>query len=177
MHNDDHFGAARARRLLLSSCAGLVALVPNMAVLAIAHEMHVSTGHGGLLKFFVMFVDKPLGNPIGILESPDLLVKALFHVLVGLGMAVVFAEVLYPQGSRWGLRGWVIGLWYGVFIWILNAFVVLPSLGEGIAGLRSVGTRGVVVFAVAHFAFFLVLGVTYSALFRTTWRQSSRQPR
>jgi hypothetical protein len=131
----------------------------------------------GYSKFFVMFVDKPLGNPIGILESPDLLVKALFHVLVGLGMAVVFAEVLYPQGSRWGLRGWVIGLWYGVFIWILNAFVVLPSLGEGIAGLRSVGTRGVVVFAVAHFAFFLVLGVTYSALFRTTWRQSSRQPR
>jgi hypothetical protein len=35
-------------------------------------------------------------------------------------MAVLFVEVLYPHGSRRGRGSWVIGWWYGVFVWIVN---------------------------------------------------------
>jgi hypothetical protein len=42
------------------------------------------------------------------------------------------------------------GLAYGTAIWCLNAFLVLPLTGEGIAGFQHSNTLGLIVFAVAH---------------------------
>jgi hypothetical protein len=40
---------------------------------------------------------------------------------------------------------------------VLNAFVVLPLLGEGIAGARLLTVLGMMGFAIAHTAFFIIL--------------------
>ncbi len=49
-------------------------------------------------------------------------------------------------------------------MWLLNAFVVLPLIGEGIAGSRHLGLPGIVGFAVIHTVFFVLLALLYAAL-------------
>ena len=80
--------------------------------------------------------------------------QTAFRIITGLLMAVLHTLVLEPK-----LRGrpFSKGLAYGTAIWCLNACLVLPLTGEGIAGFQHSNTLGLILFAVAHMTFFLPL--------------------
>ena len=68
-------------------------------------------------------------------------------------MAIVYAAIEPGLPGRW----WARGLIYAMLIWLINASIVLPLLGEGFAGWRNLTPTGMVAFAMAHTAFFIVL--------------------
>ncbi len=84
--------------------------------------------------------------------------KMGFHVLVGMLMAAVYA--FGERFVHW--RAWVKGLLYAVLVYLANALIVLPLLGQGIAGSRAVSSFGLIYFAFAHTTFFLLLAWCYA---------------
>jgi hypothetical protein len=88
-------------------------------------------------------------------------------VFVGLLMALFYAFVLEPVLPG---RPLTKGLIYAGLVWLLNALVVLPLIGEGIAGLQALGAAGMIGFALIHTIFFVLLALLY-ARFRAGPRQ------
>lgn len=80
-------------------------------------------------------------------------------VFVGLLMALFYAYVLEPILPGKPL---VKGLTYAAIVWLLNAFLVLPLIGEGIAGSRYLGLAGMTGFAFIHTVFFVLLALLYA---------------
>lgn len=60
------------------------------------------------------------------------------------------------------------GLWKGtlfsLFPWVLNGFLVLPLLGQGLLGIRVLSLEGILYFFVANWLFAAVLGLLYEPL-------------
>jgi hypothetical protein len=59
--------------------------------------------------------------------------KTGFHIVVGLLMAVFYAFLLEPILPGSALAK---GLVFALLVWLANAFIVLPWIGEGLAGSR-----------------------------------------
>ena len=147
--------------------AGLIAIVVNTALLHLAEVIPLKTEAGGLLKLLKMgFGDVIARSSISEiwlrlqLPAPDSVIfKTGFHVAVGLSMALVYAAYLEPRlaGSAWRK-----GLLYACGLWLINAFVLLPWIGEGIAGSRQLSFAGMTYYAVAHTVFFLLLAWLYA---------------
>lgn len=144
-------------RATAALAAGGMAIVANTLALDAADFVPLATAHGGLLKLFLLLTGIQAG-PIGPVA------QNAFHILVGLAMALVYAEVLERR-----LPGppWLGGLLYAAAVWLLNACVVLPLLGEGFAGSRTLTVAGMVWFAAAHTLFFWLLAVLYAGISRT----------
>jgi hypothetical protein len=73
-------------------------------------------------------------------------------------MAIFYAYVM--ESALIG-RPWLKGLIYAASVWIVNAIIVLPLIGESFAGSRHLGASGVIGFALAHTVFFVLLAVLY----------------
>jgi hypothetical protein len=89
---------------------------------------------------------------------PSARFQVAFHVLVGLLMAVLYTYVVEPALIG---RPWLKELIYAASVWILNAIIVLPLIGEGFAGSRHLSAAGMLGFASAHTVFFVPLAVLY----------------
>ena len=76
-------------------------------------------------------------------------------------MAVVYVFFLEP---RRGASPLLRGVLYGTAIWLLNALIVLPAIGEGIAGQYHLSAAGIGGFAVAHMSYFLTLSLLISSV-------------
>ena len=139
-----------SRRSVASLCAGAIAIAINVAALWSADLFHVQTAHGGLLKLLVQLTGLPAPRHGGF--------DIVFHVVVGLVMAVVYGLLLKPL---WRWPPWLLGVIYAAVTWIANAFVVLPIIGEGIAGSFTLSTAGILWFAAAHTVFFVTLALLY----------------
>ena len=147
--------------------AGGVAITINTVVLFAASSIPLVTAHGGLLTLIKPLVGKLLtaSGMVGLWQAAHLpgvhsmIFQAGFHIAVGLVMAVVYAIVVEPWLDD---RAWRKGLIYALVIWLLNAFLILPAIGEGIAGLHSITLGGMLYFAMAHTIFFLLLAILYS---------------
>ena len=159
---------ADARAWLL---AGAVAIAVNTLLLLLAAHFGLQTGHGGVLKLIHPWL-APMLDRSGVAHawastalpapgSPAF--KTGFHVFVGLLMAAVYACA--ERFVRW--RPWVKGLAYAVGVYLANALIVLPLLGQGIAGSRVVSSYGLLYFALAHTTFFMLLACCYAR-----WRRS-----
>jgi len=151
--------------------AGLIAIIANTLVLEAADLIPLVTARGGLLKLLKIYLSAPLAN-LGIaglwaslpLPAPDShAFKTGFHIFVGLLMAVFYAYVLEPL-----LPGTapMKGLLYALFVWLANAFIVLPWIGEGIAGSANLDAGGMIYFAFAHTMFFVLLALLYACFTR-----------
>ena len=138
------------RRIAASLCAGAIAIALNVATLWSADLIHLQTAHGGLLKLLV--------QRAGISVPHSEAFNITFHVAVGLAMAVGYSLLLEPL---WRGTPWRLGLIYAAAVWIANAFVVLPLIGEGIAGSATLSAAGILWFAAAHTVFFVALAVLY----------------
>ena len=166
-HGNLGIGRTRALsfRLLASVLAGSIALAANMALLSIAGAAGITTGQGGLLRLFATIIPRLAGSLrlIDGLSNLPLPSQATFHIVTGLAMGLAYALMIEPSLPG---RPFSKGLVYGTVAWCFNAFLVLPLIGEGIAGSRNVNTVGLIVFAVAHMTFFLALSMLYEVLRR-----------
>jgi hypothetical protein len=144
-----------------------IAIAINTFVLFAASWIPLVTAHGGLLKLIkpaatVVLVKTGIAGIWQVARLPasdSTIFKAGFHIAVGLSMGVFYALVVERL-----LRGtaWRKGLIYALVVWLMNAFVVLPAIGEGIAGGRHITLAGMVYFAAAHTIFFVILAILYT---------------
>jgi len=145
--------------------AGIVALAVNMLLLWLADRFGIVTARGGFQRLVKLWTTPWLvaGGVDGLWSGwklPDpgsAPFMAAFKVAAGLMMALVYAAIEPALPGRW----WAKGLLYALLVWLLNAAVVLPLLGEGFADARSLTWVGMISFALAHTAFFLVLAGLY----------------
>lgn len=162
-------GLPYTRRILPALIAGGIAITVNTLLLAAADWIPLVTAHGGLLKLLTTHLSRPvmssglgeLWSNLGLPSPAKHLFQTSFHVVVGLAMAVLYAFAIEPL-----LRGdaWKKGCVYALFVWLANAFVVLPWVREGIGGSRSLEVSGMIYFAAAHTIFFVLMAVLYSML-------------
>ena len=135
--------------------AGTIAIVLNTVALAAADLVPLTTAHGGLMRLLVLLT----GNAFPIPKGAAF--QAGFHIVVGLTMALFYAAVLEPLLTG---PGWLRGLLYAAVVWLLNALVLLPMLGEGFAGNRFLTLPGMIWFGACHTLFFVVMAVLYARL-------------
>ena len=151
--------------------AGSIAIAVNILLLRLADGLGIATAGGGLQRLVKLWIAIPvtrsgvgeLWASLGLPGPDTTTFKMGFKVTVGLAMALFYALALEPRLAGNALAK---GLVYAVFAWALNAFIVLPLLGNGIAGWHELTAFGMVCFAVAHTAFFITLALGYEMLRR-----------
>jgi hypothetical protein len=141
------------RRVAAGLCAGAVAITLNVIALWSADLFDVRTAHGGLLKL--------LAEILGATWSQSAGAGLAFHVFIGLAMAVFYSVLLEPL---WPWRSWLLGLAYATAVWLTNAFLVLPLIGQGVAGSENLTAVGIIWFAAAHTIFFIGLSLLYPSI-------------
>jgi len=154
------------RRFAAGLAAGLPAIIVNMLLLALADRLGIATAHGGLLRL-ASRIGASLAGPAwwqGHVQpvTATHAFRQAFHLAVGLLMAMGYS--LVP--GRLAGRAVPDGLAWAVIVWLLNAAVVLPLIGEGFAGSAHLAPLGMACFALAHTAFFVLLAVFYRRLER-----------
>ena len=155
----------------ISLLAGAIAITLNTAALAAADWIPLVTARGGLLKPLTIYFGPSLSRAgvgsswvgLGLPVPGGTTFQLGFHVLVGLAMAVFYGVVLAPRLLG---KPWRNGLLYAGVVWLANAFIILPWLGEGVAGSRDLGTPGMVYFAAAHTVFFVLLAILFAKFSR-----------
>lgn len=141
--------------------AGVAADAVNTAMLWGFDALGVPTAHGGLLRLLKGSADAALATArVGALPTPTSAFQIGFHAAVGLAMALGYAaaEPHLPGPP------WCKALATALAVWLVNAALVLPATGEGLAGSHHLGSLGIAAFALAHTAFFLVLAEAYARL-------------
>lgn len=141
--------------------AGMIALAVNFLLLSLADRLGIVTARGGFQRLVKLWTGPAL-HVLGIdrawaaLHLPDpngALFTNGFKVAVGLAMVVIYLRIKpFLPGSALEK-----GLVYAALVWLINAAIVLPALGQGFAGVRTLSVIGIVAFAIAHTAFFVVL--------------------
>ena len=159
-------------RMLDSLLAGAIAIGINTALLAAADWIPLVTARGGLLKLLTIYFGPLLSQAgagqawigLGLPVPGGTMFQLGFHVVVGLAMALYYGLLLEQRlpGAPW----WK-GLLYAAAVWVANAFIILPWLGEGIAGSRNLGLLGMGYFAVVHTVFFVLLAVLFAQFNRS----------
>jgi hypothetical protein len=145
--------------------AGIAAITVNTALLDLAAKWGLDTGNGVLLRLIRPWIGPMLDRTAlasawmsAGLPGPGSHVFMMgFHIVIGMLMAWA-----YGYGERlvdW--KPWVKGFVYALVVYVANALVVFPLLGEGIAGSRILSGIGQTYFAFAHTIFFLILALCY----------------
>jgi hypothetical protein len=156
-----------SRKLGAALIAGLIAIVVNTFLLEAADWIPLVTARGGLLKLLKMYFASPLAS-LGVADLWAALhlpaadthaFKTGFHIVVGLLMAVFYAFLLEPILPESALAK---GLVFALLVWLANAFIMLPWIGEGLAGSRYLSAAGMIYFAFAHTIFFVLLALLYA---------------
>lgn len=168
-------GMSSARRILLGLCCGALAIDVNSAMLATIDALGVRTAHGGLLQLLnglVVHLTGPgawSGAWIRATSGPAF--RLAFHIGVGLAMAVFYVTVVryWPPRGRW--RNVIA---YALGVWLLNAGIVLPLIGEGFAGSHTLTPAGMVGFAIAHTTFFVMVAGLFAFLSREVVSDDAR---
>lgn len=143
--------------------AGAVALAVNFGLLGLADRLGIVTARGGFQRLTKLWIG-PLLTSSGVAgawsslrlpEPSSTLFQVGFKVAAGLMMALVYVAI-----ERYLPRPAIAkGLTYALLVWLINAAVVLPALGEGFAGSQSLTATGMIAFAIAHTSFFIVLAL------------------
>ena len=157
------------KKIFYALVTGAIAITINILLLNLCDAVGIVTARGGLQRLVRLWLGGPL-TQIGVAElwtgaglpGPDTaFFRTGFKVSVGLAMAVFYPLVFEPLVAGGTLLK---GLAYSLFAWVINAFVVLPLLGEGIAGAKLLTVGGMAAFAAAHTVFFIVLAYLYAGL-------------
>ena len=145
--------------------AGTIAIIVNILLLQLGSRLGLQTGHGGLLKWSdallhlgpIHWRQPPLNSlPAGVW-------KVAFHFVVGLVMALAYTVILAPVLWRY-FSPVMSGLLYAFAVWVVNAWVILPELGMGVAGSAAIPLSGMLYFAFAHTVFFVLLAELYAKM-------------
>ena len=147
-------------RLYLGLLAGLVAITANTLVLKAAPLLALNAESGGLLKLVLLHTKSLLpAELLPVVQTEGF--KLLFHYGTGLGMVALYVAVFEPRLPG---NGWAKGGLFSLLPWAINGCVVLPLLGQGVAGGHALTAGGMAYFFVANAVFGLVLGGVYEYL-------------
>jgi hypothetical protein len=154
-------------RLKSALVAGSIAIISNTLALKAADLIQLPTAHGGLLRLLSSGLSGPLQqlgisalwSVAGAPASNSPAFQIGFHILAGLIMSLFYAFVLEPM-MPWGTT--IKGLAYTIGAWLINALVVLPATGEGLAGSANLSLAGVLWYAAAHTLFFMLLAYGFA---------------
>ena len=140
--------------------AGLVGALANTAAIRLAQLTPIPPGTGGLAKMTLALGNQSLaglglGTPLPANFGP--VAQELFHTVLGLTMALIYALIFYRLLKG---PGWLRGLIFCQIPWLLQAFVVLPWTGAGALGLRLSPLTPLLSFAL-NAIYGLVLGALY----------------
>ena len=138
----------------------------NVAQLHAAELIPLQITHGGLLALFKQLVGEGVSRiglsslwaSWGLPPADSASFKLGFHILIGLLMAIFYAFAVKPFLSG---PAWIEGMLYALFAWLANALIVLPWIGEGIAGSKHLSIAGMVYYAFSHTVFFVTLALLY----------------
>ena len=112
--------------------AGLIGSLANTLAIRVVQMTPVPPGTGGLAKMTLAAVNdlmKALGFTWHVPPNLGPVGQEIFHTLIGVTMAMLYALLFYRL--LWG-PGWARGLIFCQIPWLLQAFVVLPWLGAGV---------------------------------------------
>lgn len=157
---------ALGQRIGVGLAAGAIAISVNTLILFAANLIPLATAHGGILTLIkpvaaVLLRETGIAagwNDLGLPGPANPWFQAGFHIAVGLVMAIFYALILERILSG---PAWLRGVIYALPVWLANTFIVLPLIGEGIAGSSNLTLAGMIYFAVAHTIFFVLLAVLY----------------
>jgi hypothetical protein len=132
--------------------AGFVAILVNTAILIAADHLHVVTARGGLLTLLLKLIHSralPIATTWGFQQA--------FHIMVGIAMAAVYAVLLGDLHASAIVKGLIAA----AVVWLANACIVLPMIGQGFAGDHVLTSLGMVTFGVEHTIFFVATAALY----------------
>lgn len=144
--------------------AGLVGITFNTAMLKFAPLLNIHPGSGGLLQLLLIYATQwtpsmlALLHRVGLEKPPTLFGFLCFHYVTGMAMILFYFYVFarYVHGPRW----WKATI-FGVLLWFVNSALVLPQLGGGFAGIRTVPLSGVLYFFAANWLFIIISSLSY----------------
>lgn len=155
-------------RVFAAALAGVVAISVNTAMLKAAAPLGILAESGGLLRLFVSLLRGPaealgitvLWTSVGLPPPASLIFWLAFHYATGFGMVCLYV-LLEPRLPG---RGLLKGSLFSLLPWLINGLIVLPALGQGVFGYRTLPLSGIAYFFVANWAFGAVLGEVYERL-------------
>jgi hypothetical protein len=158
-------------RLVAALIAGAAAVTVNIIALESASLIPLNTARGGILKFGIVCLTgaarllgfAPLSRLIAEVSGNVRPFEIPFHFFMGIVMALFYAFWVEPL---FNVRPLLKVFLYGLGIWLLNAVLVLPSLGEGFAGISDLSPFGIIWFAAAHFLYFVILAWSFDLIMR-----------
>jgi len=136
--------------------AGFIAITANTLLLKAAALVHIKAEGGGLLKLFIR--DTRVFSWLQTLFQTSFFPFA-FHYLTGFVMVGIYVYI----SPIFNLPGWLKGSLFSIFPWVLNGFIVLPALNQGILGSNTLSSSGILYFFFANWIFGLLLGWIYGA--------------
>jgi hypothetical protein len=136
-------------RAILS--AGLLAIIVNTAMLSMADHLHIVTARGGLLTLLLRI------GPTLLPIAKTYAFQQAFHIVVGVGMAVFYVFTFAKLPASALARGFA----YALVVWLANACIILPLIGQGFAGHDVLTPLGMIFFAIAHTVFFMLTAFLY----------------
>jgi hypothetical protein len=146
--------------------AGFLSISVNTIVLKAAKPLGFIAESGGLLRLHVLYLS-PLFQSLGIsrwwvsvgLPPPSsFLFWLVFHYVTGFVMVFLYSTLLESVLPG---RGLLKGSVFSLLPWLINGFIVLPLLDQGVLGYERLPLSGMVYFFMANWLFGAVLGVLY----------------
>lgn len=144
--------------------AGAIATVVNVAMLAAADKFGLTTARGGLLKLMLtplFALSHKTGNNAILSRALEFAstynFQIFFHCAVGLIMGLLLVKLAAGHLKK---HPWSTALTAALIVWLINATIILPLLGEGLAGTQTIGSVGIAYFAIAHTTFFVILSLS-----------------
>ncbi|MBY0348354.1 MAG: hypothetical protein K2W79_08850 [Hydrotalea flava] len=136
---------------------GFIAITINTIILKAAPLLHIEAESGGLLKLFILKT-RTILTPGLLLYLKSFIFFIIFHYATGMAMVLIY---VFINNKFLPGKGLVKGSVFSLIPWAINAFIVLPLLGQGIAGINSISTAGILYFFIANWAFGAILGLLY----------------
>ncbi len=151
-----------------AAIAGVVGISVNVGILKAAAPLGIQAESGGLLRLAVNLLRAPaealgitaLWTSLGLPPPASLIFWLAFHYATGFGMVCLYVLLEPKLPGRGLLKGSV----FSLLPWSINSLIVLPALGQGVFGYRTLPLSGIAYFFVANWSFGAVLGELYERL-------------
>lgn len=112
--------------------AGIVAITVQTLFLKMAPFMRIEAESGGLLKLLIIHIPTYINNSLlSFFHTTSF--GLIFHYLTGFAMVLLYVYIFEPLLPG---KGWQKGSLFSLLPWLINGFIVLPLLGQGIAGFQ-----------------------------------------
>lgn len=165
------------RRPSAAVLAGFIAVSVHTVLLLAARPFDLQVGAGGVLGMlrtawgdaFQAMGIAGIWSGAGLPLPGSTAFWIVFHVVMGILLALAYAWLFEPRLKGTGMRR---GLLFALLPWLIHSAVLMPLVGNGLAGYRVLPLVGIAWFFVANLVYGAVLGFCYGRfrlLSRSAW--------